>query len=405
MDQQERNPNPNSLGALEKFRGINNIFEDGGSELDELRTATNVDIDDKGELRAALGLTELQTGVWHSVYGNGTNRLAVKDGDLVRFAVDGTPTVLAATVGAARMAYQTLPDSNTIYMNGTVAGTIIGTTNTVRACGVPIPTTAGTAANTTGSLLPGAYQWQVTYKRNSDGEEGGAAFSTGTVNVTTGGIALSGLPVIAGYTLQVYISSHNDDAAWFAGTATAATKTISVANHTLVTPCKTEFLSPPPVGTQLALYRGRLLVGQGNVLWGSLPYQWELFDQRKDYKMFSSDIGFISPVDDGFYVGTADGVWFVQGDQFDKMTARKVDDHAALANSAATIDGAYIGLGEGRGKGTAMCCVVDGYICAGFSGGEFMRLTDRMFKVPETTCSGASFRNQRGIPQYVVHVA
>lgn len=395
---------PRQLGTFGKFSGVNNVLPEQRVPMDGLVQAVNCDLDNSGELRAALGTTLLAAGDWHSAYGDTDgNRFAVKDGDLVRFAADGSSAVIQASVGAAKMYFYTLPDGNTVYMNGTVAGTVLSGTNTVRTCGVPIPVSAGSAADTAGSMFPGDYGWQVAYKRDSDGQEGGMQYPVAGVTVTTGGIALTGLPQLAGHTLQIYISSHNDDTAYWAGQTAGTTFTFTAANDTLVLPSKTDFLAPPPVGTHLGFYRGRMLVADGPVLWASRPFQYELFDLRKDYKMFKSDILFHASVDDGVYVGTADGVFFLQGDQFDKLTMRTVDTAPALANSAVVVDGAYIG--EGQSSGKSVICVAGGYICAGAGGGNWQRLTDGVFKVPETTCTGAAFHYTRGIPQYVVHVS
>lgn len=396
---------PKLFGTIDKIAGINNVTAEERTQPPFVRTATNFDIDDTGELQAAIGSSNVAVGLWQNLWSDGENFLSVKAGDLVRTATDGTVTVLSAGVGTTTMRYQRLPNGNVVMMNGVSSGTLLAGTDTVRSCGVPIPTSAGSAANTTGNLIAGRYQWQVSYTRDSDGEEGGVKYAEAYVNVTSGGVALTGLPTLAGHTMNVYLTSANDDTMYFAGTTTSTSFVYSEGNEELVLPCKTEFLAPPPVGKFLGFYKGRLLVGVDNVLYASRPFQYELFDLRQDYKQFPANLRFVAGVDTGVFVGTEDGVWFLAGDSFDKLTARQVDEGAALENSDVIVDRSVIGTDDRVGAGLAVVVVVRDAICVGSSDGSWRRVTDGVYELPAgASCSGASYRNVRGISQYVLHV-
>lgn len=379
--------------TLEKFTGINNVLPSERLQPTELREAMNVDIGMSGEISRRSGYSEV-TGTCHkNIHQSDGYMLATADSDLIR--VGGG--VLYASLGVSRVCYLNLPDGRTVFSNGLISGITDGTTTT--GFGVPIPASIGALTDVAGDLFPGDYQYQITYVRLSDGLEGGPAYSN-PLPIVEGGIFLSGLPVLSGYKINVYITSHNAGEAYLAGSTVSGAFSYIGSNDALVVPCKTEFMHPAPIGTVLGMYRGRVLVAQGDILFASRQHRFELFDLRSDYKKMPDTITMICPVVDGIYVGTNSGLYFLAGDGFDKLVQMKVLEGPVISGSGVAVNGELIGRGDGVGIGKAMICIVDGYIVAGFSGGDVVRLTEGRYKTSATEVS-ATFRMVNGIPQYM----
>ena len=124
----------------------------------------------------------------------------------------------------------------------------------------------------------------------------------------------------------------------------------------------------------------------------------ESFDYLRDFKQFTSPITLIQPVDDGVYVGTTTELVFMAGSEFDKMTYRQVLAGPVVLGSGVQVPGDLIRSGQ---PGTAMLCIADGVICAGFNGGNLARLTEGRYQTDATEVA-ATFRMLPGrIPQYL----
>lgn len=389
---------------FKSFAGINNVvpserlIHDKESKSAELAAATNVDIGLSGEIRRRAGFTELLGTCHKNLHqADGFILATVDGGDLISMdATGGNRVTLYPSLGVSRVWYCNLPDGRTTFSNGLINGVTDGTVATT--WGVPIPPSIGTLTPVAGSLFPGDYQYQITYVRLSDGAESGPAYSN-PIAVPNGGVVLTGLPVLDDHKINVYLTSHNGEHGFYAGSTTNGAFSFTGKNDTLIVPCRTDFLYPAPAGTVQAFYKGRVLIAVGPTLYASRPGNWELFDIRRDFKQFSADVTLLQPVDDGVYVGTTDELVFMAGDEFDKMTYRKVAGPAVLGSGVA-VRGELIKQGEGAGLGSAMLCIADNVVCAGFNSGNVVRLTEGRYKTSVAEVS-ATFRMVDRIPQYV----
>lgn len=384
--------------TFEKFTGINNVVPSHRLKKSELTAATNIDIGLDGELKRRGGYAEeaatCHKNLWQA---DGFLLATVEGNDLKAFTVGGAYTTVSASLGASRVWYCNLPDGRTTFSNGLINGITSG--GAAVAWGVPIPTSLGAIADVAGSLFPGDYQYQLTYRRTSDGLESGPLYSNPTT-IAAGGIALTGLPTLAGHSINVYITSHNGSSAFYAGNTTGSTFTFTGANDQLVLPCRTENLSPAPAGTVTAFWRGRVLVAVGSVMWASMAGRWQHFNLRRDFKQFSANITLIQPVDGGIFVGTEDELCFLAGTEFDKLVyTRKVEGRTVLGSGVA-VRGELIKRGEGAGLGSAMMCIADKVLTAGFSDGQVVRMTEGRYTTDVTEVA-ATFRMLDRVPQYV----
>lgn len=385
--------------TFKAFSGINNVLDSARLSPDTLTVARDVDIGLTGEVKRRSGYVRANADAHTSLYESQAGMLASVglNGDLTNL---GTSSVLRASLGHDRIWYCDLPDGRAAFSNGTICGLTDGATSTT--WGVPTPASIGSALDIAGALFPGDYQYQITYVRLSDGREGGPAYSD-PFPVADGGVFLSGLPVLAGHKINVYLTSHNGGEAFLAGSTTTATFSYIGKNDALVLPCRTDFCQPAPAGICLTQWRSRVLVAKGNVLYTSLPNNVELFDFRRDFKQFIDPITMVVPVDDGIYVGTTKELVFLSGIQFDALQYRRAMDGPVVLGSGVAVRGELVKQGEGAGLGSAMICIADGRIVAGFNGGGLVRLTEGKYHTTATEVH-AHFRQIDGIPQYVAAV-
>lgn len=383
--------------TFKEFTGINNVQPEerlGGSDLVR---ADNVDIGLSGELRRRMGFTEVSDLCHKNLCQADGFMLATVNGDLTAIHPGGARHVVSPSLGVERVWYANLPDGRTTFSNGLIHGTTDGLTG--QDWSVPVPASLGAMASSVGSLYPGSYAYALTHVRLSDGLEGTPALAA-PQPITSGGVLLVGLPVLDGHKINVYLSSHDGEGFYLAGSTAAEAFMFGGPNNLLTLPCRTIGLSPAPVGTISAPWRGRVLVAQGSTLWASMPHAPHLFDLRRDFKQFASRITLVQPMNDGIYVGTDDDLIFLGGETFDQLTYTEKQLGPVVLGSGVSVPGNQLKMGDGRATGDAMICIAGGYLVAGLGSGQAYPLTSERYKTAATEVS-ATFRVIDGIPQYI----
>lgn len=389
--------------SFKSFTGINNVAPSSRLQHDpqassaELADATNVDIGLTGEIRRRAGFSELLDTCHKNLHqANGFLLATVDGGDLISMdATGGNRVTLYPSLGVSRVWYCNLPDGRVTFSNGLINGVTDG--SSVTTWGVQRPVSVGAHTDVAGDLFPGEYRYGLTHVRISDGLEGPPIYSL-PFQLNTGGLVLTGLPLLDGHRTNVYLIGHNGDHAYLAGSTTNSAFSFTGKNDSLAVPCRTDGLDAAPVGTVSAVFGSRVLVAVESVLYASLPHRWELFDLRRDFKQFTDQITLIQPVDDGVYIGTTSELAFLSGAEFDEMAYRQVIQGPVVLGSGVTVMADMI---RGQQGGTAMVCIADGVLCAGFNGGSVARLTEGRYQTSVTEVS-AAFRMLSGrIPQYL----
>lgn len=391
--------------TFEKFSGVNNVLPperlmpEPKTGITPMATLTNADVGLDRELTRRSGFSELLATCHKNLHqADGFMLATVDGGDLMAMDATGANRVtLYPSLGVNRVWYCNLPDGRTTFSNGLICGITDGATAT--NWGVPTPVSLGALTSISGDLFPGDYQYQLTYVRLSDGLEGGPLYSN-PIAVPDGGVYLSGLPTLAGHTINVYLTAANGDDGFFAGSTTGSLFSYIGKNDALSVPCRTGYLSPAPAPTVTAFWRGRVLLAVGPVLYASRTNQWESFDFRRDFKQFSDDITLIQPVDGGVFVGTTTELAFLSGTEFDKLVYKQVVAGRTVLGSGVAVRGELLPQGEGSALGSAMVCIADKVLTAGFSDGSVVRMTEGRYTTTVTEVS-ATFRMVDRIPQYI----
>lgn len=382
---------------FDKFAGINNAVPSYRLSSSDLTVGTDIDIGLTREVSRRAGYTALAATCHKNLWQAAGFELATVEGNDLKSFVGATYTTVSAALGTARVWYCNLPDGRTTFSNGSICGITDG--GPAITWGVPIPASMGAAADVAGLLFPGEYRYMLTHVRLSDGQESGTANST-PVNLTAGGLSLTGLPVRAGHRTNIYLKGPNSDQGYLAGSTSGSTFSFVGANDQLVLPCRTDNLSPAPAGTVTAFWRGRILIAVGSVLWASMAGRWQHFNTHRDFKQMGANITLIQPVDDGVFVGTTKELCFLAGAEFDKLKYTRVVDGGVVLGSGVTVPGEHIKRGDRAGTGVCMICIADNVLVAGFADGGIARMTEGRYTTAVTEVA-AAFRLNGRIPQYV----
>ncbi len=392
---------------IERFAGLDNQ-NTGVSEESlkpgDLIEATNCFVDNDGWIARRSGFTMASSGSYTSLWKGSTLQLAVVGGDLVKVG-GGT---LHASVGTARMWFEELPDGRVIYSNGTAMGVVNAAGTSRTAWGVPVPAGVGSGANAAGSLPPGTYRWCVTHRRTADGLEGGPAYS-GTLAVTLGGMARTGLRTLADHTLNVYITTANGSEHFYAGNTATSSFTLS-SGASRVRRCMTHYCKAPLAsGIMPKFWRGRMLLAVGDTLYATKARTLHLFNVKEDARRFAGTITMVQPVESGIWIGTTEALYFLgPSTQFDKLAmVRQIDGPVLLGSGVSVRGGALLRMGAngpstaGDGNDGALC-IANRTITALYSDGTCNAITDQRYLVSSSIASVAAAVLEDGpLSQYV----
>ena len=107
---------PSDSVVFSQFDGLKNVVARERLKTSELEVATNVDIDDAGQIRRRRGFRQVSSGKWHSLYSDATGlKLGVKDNVLGIIGTNYTFDPLLPNVGPEHLSYVRVAD--TVYFS------------------------------------------------------------------------------------------------------------------------------------------------------------------------------------------------------------------------------------------------------------------------------------------------
>lgn len=376
---------------IKQFSGLANKVAQEAIPLGALTSATNTDIDNAGRLRRRRGMTQAAAGGFHSLFTvSDSEGYVVKDGDLCRFSASMALEIIAHNVGDAPLSYVRVADRT--YAKSRTQALTFTSQGAAQPWGVPL--VSGFAAYPIGATTGDARMVAVAYRRDSDGLEGGIV---DTRIVYGNAIAVSAIPTVPGHTASVYITTPGGETLLLASEGVIGSVNIYPDAITGV-PLRTLNKFLPPGSGPLAYLLGRILLADGNTLWATDPYQYELVDAIGGYKMLESEITFLASVSNGVFIGTLTGVFFMSG-PFDEAQLTRVSTHRAPKQAPQSIDMAEVLKGDDPGVGVLF--LTDGGVCVGMAGGQVINLTNKIFEFPKAESVSVMVRSQDGMNQFV----
>ena len=169
-------------------------------------------------------------------------------------------------------------------------------------------------------------------------------------------------------------------------------------------PVAGKLLGPIPLGSTLAYYKGRLYIGSGNVVWATELYTYIWVDKTKGFLPFEGEITMTGAVGDGVYVGTTEGLWFLEGEFPQKRT--RVMDSGVIPGSMVYIPAELanppqVGTQPDTPLQVSIMFQTASGICVAQDSGQTYNLTEGKFFFPNAERSAAFFRQQDGMYQYI----
>lgn len=134
-----------------------------------------------------------------------------------------------------------------------------------------------------------------------------------------------------------------------------------------------QYLSPMKSGNFLRLWHGRLWVARSNVLYFSEAMTYHLTDDRYNFIQFPQRIRFIEPVDGGIWVGQADHVVFVRGQDVRNMAIEQKASRAPVYASSALLHSDMVKSLSQGGTWVAVWLAENGFV-AGTAEGQLVEL-------------------------------
>ena len=159
----------------------------------------------------------------------------------------------------------------------------------------------------------------------------------------------------------------------------------------------------PPRAGLLVYFNGRMYLADKKMLWATVLNSYTLVDKTRGFIQFEDEIVMLAAVADGLYVGTTEGVWFLQGASFEKLKRTRVMDSPVIPGSAVEIPAELANPAQGpqtQLQVSIAFMTTRGY-CVGEDGGHCVNLTEAKFFFPVARSAAAFFRRQDGMNHYI----
>ena len=237
------------------------------------------------------------------------------------------------------------------------------------------------------------------------GEESGAVRYDGDLSFLVDNV------VNLGYKLRVYRTAENSELFTRVAVGTDQYSGYDRDLHAGATgaPLKTLGLVPLPPVKYLTLAKGRLIGAIGSTLVYSNALRYNLYDPAYNTIDLPAAITAVGAVEDGIYVGTAGGLWFLSGDDLDNAQLALVDGAPVYADSQCYVDAQALpadalGVPVNLLRGKLFAWVNPGGVGFGFAGGVTRTPTQSYLSIPPTVNPCVSVVERDGYTQLVIVV-
>jgi hypothetical protein len=367
--------------------------------LVDLADAVNVDIDDTGRISRRGGQTMLIPGSAHSLWADGEHCLFVQDGTMYRLDRDMVPAAVALGLDELPMAYVGV--GNRVYhSNGNVSA--VYENGYVRSWGIDLKATGVSASATTGTLPAGAYLFAMTLLRE-DGQESGTGLA-GRIDLPNNAGVEFGWEVPRDPSLVravLYLTEADGETLFKAMEADVTLGRAIYTGGPRALPLATQWLDKPPSGQALALFKGRIYIASGEILFATTALSYEHCDLRDYRAIDGSRILLLAPVEGGLFVGTEQAIWFLGGASFaDNALVRKLDGPPIPGTLVSGDLGDILGNEQMAGQRAVMFTTSQGVVL-GLPDGSLMNLTVDTYRLPKATVGAAMLRTGR-MHQYLL---
>lgn len=159
-----------------------------------------------------------------------------------------------------------------------------------------------------------------------------------------------------------------------------------------------------PYATEIEYYRGRIYLAAGRMLWTTELYLYDYVDRTRNFYQFEQDITMLRAMEDGLYVGTGSGLYFLQGTFSEGHKRVTIGDFSVVRGSSVALQKARVHPQARQGpveETGAILFLTSAGVCAGFDGGEVVNLTRGAVQFPSAQSAAALYREDLGVTSYI----
>ncbi len=383
---------------LEGFKGLNNVLRPENTPPEYLKKADNVDIDKQGNILKRKGYTKVDDGEYTSLWSNYTASkcYAVKDNTLIRINSDLTNSIIESNVDDD-VSFEEIGDS-IYWVSKNKTGKIFNDIN--YPFGLPLCSSPSLSA-TSGTLRAGTYQVSCTFVDISGAESGSSVpqyitlSSNSNIIFTAPNSALSNITSV-----NVYCSTTDGQRLYFNQNVSLGGSVVISSVNTSATPLRRFNIYPAPSGDEIKYYRGRLYIVEDNILWYSEPLQYEQYQLDRNYIEFTENIINILPVENGIWVGTEKGIYYLSGNTPEEFTMTLKECVKIVKGTPQKFSGSYIQL-DNTPIGYKWLVTTDIGIFVLFNQGVIINLTATNLSIDKAIKGTSVFLQAQGLNQYL----
>lgn len=171
-------------------------------------------------------------------------------------------------------------------------------------------------------------------------------------------------------------------------------------------PVAGDLIGDPIRASCIEAYRGRIYLADGKTLWATELYRYHLVNRTRGFMQFEADITLVMAVDDGMYVGTEAGLYFLKG-VFGAFVMSTINADMVLPGSGQMVPTELVHPQARNGPvpaGSAAVFMTSGGVVAGFDGGSCYNLTLDAMVFPGGLSAASLFRQDSGANHYLAAV-
>ena len=380
--------------------GINNVKEDAALEVGGdaaglfVRDAVNVDITESGRVRMRQGVAQQSTTAFKHLWQSPLHGdcFAALDSQWVKVNIDTWETEPLVECGQGPLFHIVL---NNLVCMSCDNGLFTYDGKTAKRLTIDTPAKPQANIKYNYSLDHGDYSFAISWVAN--GLES-ALSEIEKVQLTDKSGAQLQLPMCLDSNVthvRIYMSEPGGGELRQAFELPIDTMSVDIpALPELGRAATFQYLSPMKSGNFLRLWRGRLWVVRSNVLYFSEAMTYHLTDERYNFIQFPQRIRFIEPVDGGIWVGQADHVVFLRGQDVRNMVIEQKASRAPVYASSSLLHSDMVKSLSQGGTWCAVWLAENGFVL-GTSEGQLVEIqSDAIYGITANSCRLVGFDNR-----------
>ena len=292
-------------------KGMNNKAKPHALPEGTARNIVNGDIDDQGKISRRQGLTKVYNGLGTKCGFNcPVGEFFVEENSLKKLHTDNSSSVLYRGIFGSTFTYEYF-DGIVYFSDGLVCKQIVS--GIVLPWGLPSPSKP-VLSESSGELSPGVYLASYSWVDSSGTESGASDIST-ILLTSEAGISFNVLPgVVPGATaLRIYLSTPNGSELYHVVDTLDASFTLTSDKYDDGNVLELSFVSSPPPGSIIRIYKGRMYIVTGKIIWYSEPYSFSHFKLGESFLQFPYETTVMEPVDSGIFLANDRETFFYSG--------------------------------------------------------------------------------------------